>query len=403
MASEWDNEIDFLLRRAGQNIDDTADFAEGITHLDADDLSAFAENVVPESLRLNIVSHLADCNSCRQVLSNLILLNEAVPENEAVIASESQKTVVTAKPSWLDSFKKIFAFPTLGYATAALAVLLVSSFAVIVWRGIQKTDAVLVAQVEQEQIQTQKSKNRPAVSPQSAAKSEENELKPDEDTLVQTQESNSEVSVENTPAPVETDAKSLPPSVSATLGNSRNSSSSSASANSLARNEALAANSSITSSAANAAAAPKPPSPATAAEDAAKPEALGSTASRSAAPKQEEKAKADLIKRANNTELKADDEAGSLELAPSGSGKQASSVESGLNKKVVVETRTVGGKTFQKIGVVWFDLAYNSQTATDISRGSDEYQKLNSGLRSIANNLSGKIIVIWQGKAYRIH
>jgi hypothetical protein len=37
-----------------------------------------------------------------------------------------------------------------------------------------------------------------------------------------------------------------------------------------------------------------------------------------------------------------------------------------------------------------------------IARGSDDFQKLDAGLRAIAQQLSGDIIVVWKGKGYRI-
>jgi hypothetical protein len=43
------------------------------------------------------------------------------------------------------------------------------------------------------------------------------------------------------------------------------------------------------------------------------------------------------------------------------------------------------------------------QKTTNVSRGSDEYKKLDAGLRSIADSFSGEtVIIVWQGKAYRI-
>jgi hypothetical protein len=38
-----------------------------------------------------------------------------------------------------------------------------------------------------------------------------------------------------------------------------------------------------------------------------------------------------------------------------------------------------------------------------ISRGSGDFNNLDSGLRSIAQELGGELIVVWKGKAYQIH
>jgi len=361
-------------------------------------LSAFAEDALPQPIRLNIVSHLADCNSCRQILSNLILLNEAAQEEAATIA-EPEKNIVATKPSWLDSFKKFFAFPTLGYATAALSVLLISSFAFIALRGTQEKDSASVVQVEPEQTQTQ-AKQRPAAPPQTAAKDEENELKQAEDIPVEMPNTNTEMLAASTPTPSENEVDNLPPSVRATRGINRSSPSANAPP---ARDEVSAANSSNLNSGSNISAPELQPA-APMAGAAAKSVTRENEIAR-AAPKPEEKAKAELRKRTTkDQEVEADDKSDLAEIAPQVSERQAaaSSASGRMNKRVVVETRTVGGKTFQKVGVVWFDSAYNSQNATSISRGSNEYKKLDSGLRSIAENLSGEIMVVWQGKAYRI-
>jgi hypothetical protein len=39
---------------------------------------------------------------------------------------------------------------------------------------------------------------------------------------------------------------------------------------------------------------------------------------------------------------------------------------------------------------------------TLVRRGSHEFKKLDSGLRSIANELYGTVVIVWKGKAYRI-
>ncbi|MBA2606431.1 MAG: hypothetical protein H0U96_06140, partial [Acidobacteria bacterium] len=66
------------------------------------------------------------------------------------------------------------------------------------------------------------------------------------------------------------------------------------------------------------------------------------------------------------------------------------------------ETTTFGGKAFKRANGVWIDSAYKGQSTTNISRGTSEYKKLDSGLRSIVENIGGKVIVVWKEKAYRI-
>lgn len=44
------------------------------SHLDADELSAFAENALPVKARLRVTEHLSDCGNCRQTLALLSTL-----------------------------------------------------------------------------------------------------------------------------------------------------------------------------------------------------------------------------------------------------------------------------------------------------------------------------------------
>ncbi|MEP6903348.1 MAG: hypothetical protein ABJA66_16590 [Actinomycetota bacterium] len=64
--------------------------------------------------------------------------------------------------------------------------------------------------------------------------------------------------------------------------------------------------------------------------------------------------------------------------------------------------RSVGGKTFNNVGGIWFDSAYSNQKQKTVNRGTSDYQKLDSGLRSIAGQFSGTVILVWKSKAYRI-
>jgi hypothetical protein len=67
------------------------------------------------------------------------------------------------------------------------------------------------------------------------------------------------------------------------------------------------------------------------------------------------------------------------------------------------DTRTVGGRKFKRQGSAWIDVKLkSSMSIRTISRGSDEFEKLDTGLRSISQQFSGPIVVVWKGKAYRI-
>ena len=60
MKQERNNEMDLLLRRLGRRDDATVANTVG-DHLDADELSAFAENALPIPARARYTAHLAEC------------------------------------------------------------------------------------------------------------------------------------------------------------------------------------------------------------------------------------------------------------------------------------------------------------------------------------------------------
>ena len=65
-------------------------------------------------------------------------------------------------------------------------------------------------------------------------------------------------------------------------------------------------------------------------------------------------------------------------------------------------SRTVNGKTFKRIDGIWKDAAYTGGGTKIVKRSSDNYKKLDQGLRAIADNLGGTVIVVWNTKAYKI-
>nr|MBA2621295.1 hypothetical protein [Acidobacteriota bacterium] len=79
-----------------------------------------------------------------------------------------------------------------------------------------------------------------------------------------------------------------------------------------------------------------------------------------------------------------------------------SSKQNRIMKTEKVENRQFAGKTFKRENGVWYDSAYGGQGTTNIRRGSEDFKKLDAGLRSIANSLSGTVVIVFNGKAYRI-
>ena len=79
------------------------------------------------------------------------------------------------------------------------------------------------------------------------------------------------------------------------------------------------------------------------------------------------------------------------------------SERAGATSEEASQTRSVGGRKFKRQGNAWVDAKLkSSMSIRTVARGSEEFDKLDSGLRSIATQLKGEIVVVWKGKAYRI-
>jgi hypothetical protein len=155
-------------------------------------------------------------------------------------------------------------------------------------------------------------------------------------------------------------------------------------------------------------AAPKPEAPAAAAapprEDQPKTEGFRSNEDKLAAGRDEKEK--DVGRRDADSRSRMDREAVTQSLknaGPTRSGpmqKQSNQINTNIYDMSV--TRHVGGKTFANRNGAWYDTTYGGQSPIMIRRGSNDFKKLDGGLRNIADALYGRVIVVWKGKAYRI-
>ena len=135
-----DPQIDVLLRRHAERAKSNA----AIEHLDADELNAFAEGSLPVAARSRFVSHLADCDDCRRLVSQLAISAGAVAKAETAGAP------ATAHASWLEKLGAFFRPPALRYAAFAAVVVAAVGVAFLVMRQTQQNrESALVAKNEQ--------------------------------------------------------------------------------------------------------------------------------------------------------------------------------------------------------------------------------------------------------------
>jgi len=406
-----DPQIDVLLRRyAGQSQSQTA--AE---HLDADELNAFAEGSLPAAARARYVSHLIDCDNCRQIVSQLAI------SSGALIKNETEATGGIQRYSW---WKRLFSPLTLRYA--AFAMVLIAAAGVIFLVTRRPRDSNLVAQSGERERVPETSVKPQGDAPQTntGAQSRGND-QPFKASPSQTSPSSDEIAKtgqlkagDNPASP----PKSLKEGEAPLIATAK-------------KAEPVAAQP-VPSY------APPPPLEGQRAETQSR-EQQGTLASasgprKSAPPTDNFK----LMDRARAAETAKDNRAGgnSSQLAVNQPARKRASdekakgpgrdvennvvnrnsndVQSGtantqgavtLNRAATAteekppETRSAGGRKFRRQGNAWVDARFkSSMSVKSISRGSSEFVSLDSGLRSIAQQLGGEVIVVWKGKAYLI-
>lgn len=402
MDTDFDKQIDTILRDLAKG----KSLAESppVSHLDADELSAFAENALPQKARLRAMEHLADCQKCRKFLSTFALLSEEV---ESVTVQEEVKTIA-AIPE-IPWYRKLFAFPAISYAMGAMALLLVGTVGFLVLQSSQDT-ANSVA------------KNEP---------------------VAEKVKGPSGVSSDGEAPVSETYSANAANAASNTAMSAANVASSSANSN-------VVSNSTVSSANTATASEPKPmatpsalssptPSASTSGDKAVGnadrdvkkddvPAKGGETESKSAnevvaAPTTERQTMDDnLNQRAETTQNRATQ---NQIMTPDGSNEARRSMPSAppMAKKAPARedinsggegakinkaepktpsTRTVAGKTFSNEKGVWTDSAYKGGSTTNVKRGTEDYKKLDSGLRSTADYLGGTVVIVWKGKNYKI-
>src|SRR5437016_2670980 len=134
-----DAQIDLLLRRHARKGGSLAalDDATAALHLDADELSVFAEGALPQAARARYVSHLADCDQCRKLATQLTMAaGTTIPSRV-----ESDAAIVATVSLW-QSFRRLFAPASLRYAAFALVAIAALGITFVVWRRQQENRLV---------------------------------------------------------------------------------------------------------------------------------------------------------------------------------------------------------------------------------------------------------------------
>ena len=375
MKQETKNEMDLLLRRLGRRDETTVSNAAD-DHLDADELSAYAENALPAAARSHYTSHLAECSRCREMVVQL--------SSSAGVVSATEAVSVPAPSVWRRFLAGLLTPMVLRYAAPALGLIVV---AVIGFVALRRNESLKY--VTQVTNNDQPAAARPMLEPTSAASDSATKTVPRPEGFgdKQTRNLQAETAPAQKAAPVVTDEEKE-----------------------LSK---------------DAAAQPKPDQQPASANEAPPAAKVASTPTPEESPRaaetevrKKEVQQSPAASPSSNTALQAEKTAEREDRRTHDfvAGKPADAVSrqsaqsrgqlqrDGLG--VSANTRAVAGRRFRKQGGVWIDTAYDSsKDAVTLTRGSEQYRALvadEPAIKTIADALDGEIIVVWKGHTYRI-
>jgi len=383
METDFDKEIDALLRNdaAGRTIT-ISEFRDGL-HLDADEIAAFAEKRVPPAVRTTFVTHFAACDRCRKILINTAHLNA----EETLAAAAGIAAPIGSAVPW---HRRLFLFPQLAYVMGGLILLFAGFIGVSVLTRSYMTGESDISRTAN--VSRRSSESLPVAAPATSSNSSMNTM------------ANAANSVANAPA----DGNAAVPADDAT------------SSSSIAKQgPSNPVEEGFAKDVQPQAAAPAPPATEPipmrnrrAQELQVKPEAerdrsadeqkaMSVAQPPSGTPAPKESVRSDDrelsdIQASRPKMARKEDQTG----APK---KEALSAPSGAGVSAATVRKYVGGRTFELKQGVWYDTAFRGQATVNVPRDTKEYRGLDRGLRSIAESFTGSVVVtMWKGRAYRV-
>jgi hypothetical protein len=395
-----DKQIDLLMRRHAR----TAEPEITGEHLDADEMNTLAEGTLPPAARARYVSHLASCGECRQQVAQIALAGGAVIRAESPVAERLRR-----RTFW-EGVSALFAPRGLRYAAFAAMLLMVAGMAFIALRRPQQPSDLVASRAESEQ--------HPAGAIQPPASSS-NGAATEANTRPQPYNSPSTTSgqLEKRDADKLADAAAPPAIMKEAPSAPAVETKKAATESDLAKSQPSYA--------------PPPPGevgqPASVGSYAAKREPQKAEAMDKIATAERERSSQGVTVTQSRDDRAAKDQSvaqqrrGTDEKTKGGPSRNLENRSAGTANENRVEntplslsapkpndteeaqTRSAGGRKFRKQGNAWVDQKFkSSMTLKSVARSSDEFNSLDSGLRSIAQQLGGEVIVVWKGKAYLI-
>jgi Putative zinc-finger len=398
-----DAQMDLLLRRHSRkgNGVPVPNSGSASSHLDADELSAFAEGALPPAARARYVSHLADCDQCRKLAAQLTM---AAGAHLRAVTDDA----IVGKISVWQSLRNLFAPASLRYAAFA---------------------AIAIAVVGIGFLALRQNQNRNLVAESSPATSSAGSAVKAPDQVASS--SNSAPAQAQNPAPSESGQNSNLKSTTRTVDGVVSTAPTPAKEVTGEKDAKVAAASKVAEpdvAKVQPSYAPPPPTERTEAEarkaegsynnpSAPKAKQSNDEFSRNRAGEvggalENQRARSGQDQPSQNQVAVNRSRAPETQSAPrreardksnSDTQEQTRSQDATLSSNGPSELRKVGGHSFRREGSAWIDTRFkSSMPIINVSRGSEEFQSLDSSLRSIAAQLSGEAVIVHKGKAYRI-
>ena len=403
MKQENNNAIDLMLRklgRSGRRLQQNAGNGgaeSGDAHLDTDELNTYAENALPPTTRARYTEHLADCVRCRQIVSELSLA-------AGLVVDEAPKP---APSSGLKAFlASLFSPIVLRYAVPALGLLVVASIGFLALRSTERME------VAQRQVTVFDNAPTPAASGDAGATAP---TAPSVNLATRSQPNTIAAPEVAKTAAAKVSEQDKPADEARRQENEQPREKAATSTDQVAAAPEGSPTETVTVAAAakpSAVADQKQTTPEAAPNKVQAQTTQAGTAS-SAKANEEPSARrptkepsVDLFRMNEGSALKKGkrDSAAAKETTRADDAEEKR--ERTLSDKDQTETISVAGRRFCKNGSVWIDVAYNSsQGTTNVTRGSEQYRALiadEPGIRTIAEQLKGEVIVVWKGHVYRI-
>ncbi len=372
MEFEFDKEMDALLRKAAKGGQATAAALE--SHLDADEISMFAENAMPDTSKPRVIKHLADCNRCRTTLSNVVILNREAGI-EPIVESVTEPEV-DSRPavSWIST---LLSTKALAFGFGAIALLFIGFLGIGLFSNLNSgetqmakaEDTKVAAPIAESEADLKSSNTNVSANSDANADLLEGDTNSDTGGEIATDGvlapnsnviSGKDTAIRNQPADADEFTGSRKD-----LGRLRANEDKPVGAS---REETLA-------DMEDRSASPPPP--------ARLPEATTAEPS------------ASVLTTRGATVSKSKKE------SPATEAQEKKSNDDGAGRSVS-NARQINGRNFTRRNGVWYDEAYKNQPTIKIRRGTPTFSALDSGVRDIANHLDGTVIVLWKSKAYRI-